>query len=49
MAAWTSGPMQTSLDLATTVSKDTAAKPDLWHRRLGHPSETVFRRMLPHW
>ena len=47
MAAWTSGPMQTSLDLATSVSKDTTAKPDLWHRRLGHPGETVFRRMLP--
>ena len=27
--------------------KDTSAKPDLWHRRLGHPGETVFRRMLP--
>lgn len=45
--AWAAGPEHTRRNLATSVSKDTTAKPDLWHRRLGHLSETVFRWMLP--
>lgn len=32
---------------AQGVSVDTKAKPNLWHERLGHPSTTMFRRMLP--
>ena len=47
MADWPAGPELINRNLAQNVSKDTTAKPDLWHRRLGHPSETVFRRMLP--
>ena len=34
-------------NLAKGVSRDTTAKQDLWHRRLGHPRVTIFCRMLP--
>lgn len=47
MAAWAEGPRLKGHNLATGVSSDTTAKQDLWHRRLGHPGVTVFRRMLP--
>ena len=47
MAAWPAGPELINCNLAQNVSKDTMAKPDLWHRRLGHPGETVLRQMLP--
>lgn len=48
MAAWAEDPEARVRNLAMNkVSVDTTAKPDLWHRRLGHPSTTVSRRMLP--
>jgi hypothetical protein len=47
MAAWAEGPQLSGHNLATGVSRDTTAKQDLWHRRLGHPGVIVFRRMLP--
>ena len=47
MAAWAEGPRPRCPNLATGVSRYTTAKQDLWHRMLGHPGVTVFRRMLP--
>jgi hypothetical protein len=47
MAAWARDPKAKCPNLAKGVSIDTIAKPDLWHRRLGHPEMTIFRRMLP--
>jgi hypothetical protein len=47
MAAWARDPEAKSHHLAQGVSLDTVAKPDLWHRRLGHPGTTLLRRMLP--
>jgi hypothetical protein len=47
MAAWARDPEAKGHHLAQGVSLDTVAKPDLWHRRLGHPGTTLFRRMLP--
>ena len=47
MAAWAKGPKQNGRNMATNVSKDITAKPNMWHRRLGHPDVMVFRRMLP--
>ena len=47
MAAWEGSPTM-ERNLAQGVSVDTkAAKPDIWHSRLGHPGTTIFRRMIP--
>jgi hypothetical protein len=40
-------PVISRCNMAKGVSVDTVTKPDLWHRRLGHPGTTVLRRMLP--
>lgn len=34
-------------NLTMGVSLDITTKPDIWHRRLGHPEILIFRRMLP--
>lgn len=47
MAAWDEGPRLRGQNLAKEVSRDTTAKQDLWHRRLGHLGVTIFRRILP--
>ena len=34
-------------NLAHEIYLDIKVKHDLWHERLGHPSTTILRRMLP--
>ena len=47
MGAWAGNPEASRHNLTQGVSLDTIAKPDLWHKRLGHPCTTLFRWMLP--
>ena len=47
MAAWAESLEYKDNNLTMSVSNDTTAKPDLWHRHLRHPGETMFRQMLP--
>lgn len=46
ITAWAEDPELRIRNLATRVSKDTTAKPDMWHRRKGHSGVAIFRQML---